>query len=175
LGLYDTVFTLIDLRSFSNLWFWIVLAVAWSTASHYVIGVPFDMVLRARRQGGAAMTDLEAMVELQLRRRARIARSGGVWLVAFWAGFLTVVALLGFWYRIEFAQAVALLTLPMTLVTALGWRLSTRLQSERPRDEALTRRLTWHRLVIQIIGVLSILVTALWGMWHNLSLNVLGG
>lgn len=175
MGPYDSVFTLIDLRSFSNLWFWIVLAVTWSVASHYVIGVPFDMVLRARRQGGAAMADLESMVELQLRRRSRIFRSGGVWLVGIWTGLLTVIALLGFWYRIEFAQALALLAVPLTAVMALSLQLTARLRRERPRDEALTRRLTWHRLVIQIIGVLSILITALWGMWHNLSLNVLGG
>jgi hypothetical protein len=174
LGLYDSVFTLIDLRSFSNLWFWIVLAVTWSVASHYVLGVPFDMVLRARRQGGTAMADLEAMVELQLRRRAGILRSGGVWLVGLWTGLLTVVALLGFFYRIEFAQAVALLAVPLTLVMALSLRLSARLRAEQPRAEALTRRLTWHRLTIQVIGVLSILITALWGMWHNLALNVLG-
>jgi hypothetical protein len=174
LGLYDSVFTLIDLRSFSNLWFWIVLATAWSVASHYVLGVPFDMVMRARRQGGAAMADLEAMVDLQLRRRAGIISSGGVLLVGLWAGVLTFTALLGFWYRIEFAQAVTLLIVPLTLVMVLSLRLSARLRTEQPRDEALTRRLTWHRLTIQVIGVLSILVTALWGMWHNLSLNVLG-
>ena len=175
MGFYDSVFTLIDLRSFSNLWFWIALAVTWSVASHYVIGVPFDMVLRARRQGGAAMADLEAMVDLQLRRRSVIFRSGGVWLVALWACVLTVVALLGFYYRVEFAQALSLIAVPLTLVMGLSLRLTSRLRRERPRDEALTRRLTWHRLVIQVIGVLSILVTALWGMWHNLSLNVLGG
>nr|WP_245242926.1 component of SufBCD complex [Pararhodobacter sp. SW119] len=172
--MYDSVLTLIDLRSFSNLWYWIVLAVTWSIASHYVLGVPFDMVLRARRQGGAAMADLEAMVDLQLRRRSGIVRSGGAWLVGLWAAVLTIVALLGFWYRVEIAQALALLAVPLTLVMALSFRLSTRLRTERPRDEALARRLTWHRLLIQIIGVLSILVTALWGMWHNLSMNVLG-
>jgi hypothetical protein len=174
LGLYDSVFTLIDLRSFSNLWFWIVLAVTWSVTSHYVIGVPFDMVLRARRKGGAAMADLETMVDLQLRRREGIFRSGGAILVGLWACLLTVVALLGFRYRIEFAQAVTLLVVPLTLVMGLSLRLTSRLRSERPRAEALTRRLTWHRLTIQVIGVLSILVTAVWGMWHNLSLNVLG-
>lgn len=174
MGLYDNVFTLIDLRSFSNLWFWIVLAVTWSVASHYVIGVPFDMVMRARRKGGAAMADLETMVDLQLRRRAGIFQSGGALLVGLWTCLLTAVAILGFWYRIEFAQAVTLLLVPLTLVMGLGLRLAAQLRSERPRAEALTRRLTWHRLLVQIIGVLSILVTALWGMWHNLSLNVLG-
>ena len=52
------IFDLIDLRSFSNLWYWIALAVAWSSASHWVLGIPYDMVLRARRMGGQAEQDL---------------------------------------------------------------------------------------------------------------------
>ncbi len=44
------IFDLIDMRSFSNLWYWIALAVTWSSTSHWVLGVPFDMVLRARRK-----------------------------------------------------------------------------------------------------------------------------
>jgi len=39
---YETIFELIDMRSFSNLWYWIVLSVLWSTMSHWVLGVPFD-------------------------------------------------------------------------------------------------------------------------------------
>ena len=44
---YQSIFELIDMRSFSNLWYWIALAVMWSTASHWVLGVPWDMVIRA--------------------------------------------------------------------------------------------------------------------------------
>ena len=43
---------------------WIVLAVAWSSASHWVLGVPFDMVMRARRQGGQAAADLEDLARI---------------------------------------------------------------------------------------------------------------
>ena len=63
---YQTLFEMIDMRSFSNLWFWIALAVMWSTASHWVLGVPFDMVLRARRHGEEAQADLEDMVRHHL-------------------------------------------------------------------------------------------------------------
>ena len=35
---YATVFELIDMRSFSNLWFWIALAVVWSTAKYIYVG-----------------------------------------------------------------------------------------------------------------------------------------
>ena len=46
---YDTVFEVIDMRSFSNLWYWIGLAVLWSSVSHWVLGVPYDSILRAKR------------------------------------------------------------------------------------------------------------------------------
>lgn len=171
---HSSVLALIDLRSFSNLWFWIALAVMWSSASHYVLGVPFDMVVRARRQGGEAMSDLETITAIQARRRLHILATSGVWITGFWATVLTASAILGFGYRVEFAQALALMGFPVTLVFALGFRLALRIEREAPRNEALTRMLTWHRMMIQMIGTFSVLVTAIWGMWHNLSLSVLG-
>jgi len=170
---YSSVFTLIDMRSFSNLWFWIVLAVMWSSMSHFILGVPFDMVTRARRQGGGAMIDLETLVAIQVRRRLHLMHASGVWITLFWAAILSSLAVMGFGYDVEFAQALALLGFPAALVFALGFRLAIRLERETPRDERLTRVLTWHRFTIQAIGMASILVTALWGMWQNLSLSVL--
>lgn len=171
---YSSVFTLIDTRSFSNLWFWIVLAGLWSSVSHYILGVPFDLVTRARRQGGTAMADLEALVAIQTRRRLHVMQASGVWMTAIWAALLSGFAVLGFGYGIELAQALALLGFPGALVFTLGFRLALRIERETPRGEALTRILTWHRLSIQTIGLLAILITALWGMWHNISLSVLG-
>lgn len=165
---YDTVFETIDLRSFSNLWFWIGLAVLWSSASHWVLGVPFDMVLRARRQGGVAAADLDAMAHVQVRRILYIRRVAGLWLIGLVAFFLTTLALLGFWYRIEFAQAVLLLAAPMSLVWALGSRVAARIEAENLTGPDLWRRLTIHRFVIQGIGMVAIFVTAMWGMWQNL-------
>ena len=52
MDLHLRIFEVIDMRSFSNLWYWIMLAVIWSSTSHWVLGVPHDMFIRARRQGG---------------------------------------------------------------------------------------------------------------------------
>lgn len=78
---YQTLFEMIDMRSFSNLWFWIALAVMWSTASHWVLGVPFDMVLRARRYGGEAQADLEDIVRINVNRLLYISQVSGLWLL----------------------------------------------------------------------------------------------
>ena len=80
---YQTIFELIDMRSFSNLWFWIVLAVVWSTTSHYGLGVPFDMVLRAKRHGGQSEIDLEDLVRINSNRLLFIAQMSELWIAGF--------------------------------------------------------------------------------------------
>ena len=54
---FEIALEVIDLRSFSNLWYWIALAVLWSSISHWVLGVPHDMIHRARREGGQVLAD----------------------------------------------------------------------------------------------------------------------
>lgn len=170
---YTSIFELIDMRSFSNLWFWIALAVFWSTASHWVLGVPYDMVHRARRQGGQAEVDLEDITRVNVNRLLYIARVSGLWLLGFACFLLTVLAVLGFWYAVEFAQALFLLGFPMSLVMALSIATARRIEAENTGGEPLRKRLTRHRLYTQMIGTVSIFVTALWGMYQNLSIGVL--
>lgn len=170
---YSTVFEVIDMRSFSNLWFWIVLAVVWSSASHWVLGVPFDMVGRARRQGGQAATDLEDLVRINTNRLLFIIDEAGLWVAGLGSAFLTGLAVLGFGYAVETAQAVFMLAFPMTLVALVSVFSSRRIQNGEGQGEALWRRLRLHRIVVQFIGMISIFVTALWGMFQNLSAHVL--
>ena len=157
------------MRSFSNLWFWIVLAVVWSSASHYVLGVPFDMIQRARKHEGQAMTDLEDLVRINVNRLLYIGKVSGLWLIGFVTFMLTVLLVLGFWYAVEFAQAVVLLALPMSFVGALSLSLAQKLAVEGATGDVLFRRLIRHRFWIQVIGMVSIFVTATYGMYQNLS------
>lgn len=172
---YKTLFELIDMRSFSNLWFWIVLAVVWSTASHWVLGVPYDMVLRARRQGGEALADLEDIVRINVNRILYIGQVSGLWLAGFACFFLTMLALLGFVYAFEFAQAVFLLAFPLSIVGMLSMSTARLIRQDNTGGDRLFKRLNRHRLYTQIIGMVSIFVTALWGMYQNVALGPLGG
>ena len=171
---YDTLFELIDMRSFSNLWFWIVLGVVWSTASYYVLGVPYDMVQRARRHGGEASEDLETLVRLNVNRLMYIAQVSGLAVLSFLCFSLTTLAVLGFYYGVEFAQAIFLLALPLSIVGALSLSTARLIQIEEATGERLHKRLMRHRLYTQIIGMIAIFVTALWGMYQNLSLGPFG-
>ncbi|MBL4917231.1 component of SufBCD complex [Szabonella alba] len=168
---YETIFRLIDMRSFSNLWFWIVLAVMWSTASHWIIGVPFDMVTRARKQGGQAMADLEAATGINTRRVLYVLRVSGSWLTGLSFFLLTSLLALGFFYGIEFAQALFLLLMPMTVVSALTLRAALRYERAPPEGHDLCRMLTFHRMKVQALGMISIFITAMWGMWQNMRLD----
>lgn len=169
------IFELIDMRSFSNLWYWIALAVMWSTASHWVLGVPFDMVAHARKHGGQAQHDLEELVRINTSRMLYIGRISGLWMIGFASFLLSGLVVLGFFYDVEFAQAVFLLFFPMCIVGLLSLGTSRRIAEQGLAGEALQKRLVRHRLYIQMIGVLSIFVTAMWGMYQNFSVGVLGG
>ena len=171
--LIDTVFEVIDMRSFSNLWFWIVLAVLWSSTSYWVLGVPFEMIQQARREGGKVQQDVEDLVRINTSRLLMmVERSGviGVALLSFWG---TGLALLAFYYDVEFAQALFLLLAPLTVVVWQSVRASRRIAAEGMDAETLYRALIWHRRVTQVIGMLAIMVTALYGTWQNVNVSIL--
>ncbi|MGB8813392.1 MAG: component of SufBCD complex [Paracoccaceae bacterium] len=170
---YETVYELIDMRSFSNLWFWIGLAVLWSTASHWVLGIPYDMVIRARRHRGQAEEDVQTLARINVNRLLYIGRVSGLWLAGIAAFMLTGLILLGFVYRQEFAQAVFCLFFPMTLVGMLSLYTAQKIEAGENVGDPLYRRLTHHRMAVQAIGMVSILLTSLWGMWQNMTISPL--
>jgi len=172
---YSSVFELIDLRSFSNLWFWIVLAVIWSSASHWILGVPYDMVTRARRRGAKAEDDLTNLLRINTGRLLYIAEEAGFLIVAAGTFFLAGFVVLGWVYHVEIAQALFLLGFPMSLVSLLSVRTARKLHETDQDLEAVYKRLARHRLAVQAIGMVSIFVTAMWGMYVNMSIGVLGG
>lgn len=169
----DTVFEVIDMRSFSNLWFWIALAVLWSSTSHWVLGIPHDLIMRARREGGQAMEDVEDLARINTGRLLHIVDQGALILVGLGCFWLTVLGMLAFWYDIEFAQALFLLSFPMSIVVWVSVRASRRIAAGENKGDALCRRLTIHRRWTQGIGVVAIFVTAMYGTWQNLSVSIL--
>ncbi|NIZ60842.1 component of SufBCD complex [Sedimentitalea sp. CY04] len=174
MDLIDTLVELIDMRSFSNLWFWIALAVVWSSASHWVLGVPIDLVYRAGRKGGQAERDLEDLVRVNVNRMLYITEVSGVWLLGFGCFILSGLFVLGLFYDVEFAQAVFLLSFPLTLVGLVSLATAIRIEREQITGADLRKALVRCRLYIQMIGTIAIFVTAMWGMFQNLRLGFLG-
>lgn len=163
------------MRSFSNLWYWIVLAVVWTSVGQRVLGVPWDMILRARKtEGDEIMADVSELVRIHVNHRLRIAQETGLALAGLAAFVLTSLMLLAFVYAVEFAQAVFLLVFPLMLVSALSLRSAHALRDQDLDGLPLVKALQRLRLQIQLIGMASIFVTAMWGMYHNMSADVLG-
>ena len=133
------------------------------------------MVLRARRQGGQTEQDLEDLVRINTNRMLYIARVSGLWMLGIGCFILSGLVVLGFVYRIEFAQALFLLGFPMSIVALISLSTARLIQQEEATGEQLCKRLARNRLYIQITGLVSIFLTALWGMYQNMSVGVLGG
>ena len=167
---YGRVFELIDTRSFSNMWYWIALAVTWSGASHWVLGVPYDLVQSARRRGGSAQDDLFDLVRVNVNRLLAIADISGQWIAGLLAFLLSTLLTLGFFYGLEFAQALFLLAFPLSIVFGLSIRTARGIKAADGAD--LYKRLARQRLMTQVIGMVSIFLTAMWGMFVNLTVGV---
>lgn len=172
--LLDTLVELIDMRSFSNLWFWIALAVVWSSASHWVLGVPIDLVYRAGRNGGQAELDLEDLVRVNVNRMLYIVQVSGAWLLGFVCFILSGLLVLGVVYDVEFAQAVFLLLFPLTLVGCVSLATANKIARDHVMGAGLRKLLVRCRIYIQMIGTIAIFVTAMWGMYQNLKYGFLG-
>lgn len=170
---YDTIFELIDLRSFSNLWYWVGLSIFWSTVGHWVIGVPHDMIRRAAHDDHT-LHDVEVLASIYVRRLLYITRTGGVWIVAFLSFALSGLALMAIAYSVEFAQALLCLVVPASLVFAMTLRTALRIEGGEGQGPALLRRLSRHRISVQVVGMVSIFLTAVFGMYQNMLIGVYG-
>jgi hypothetical protein len=169
LTLIDIITGLIDFRTFSNIWYWLAVMVTWAVATHWVIGVPFDMVVRARRQGGQAAQDLDILVAINLRRLLTLSGTPAVILVGIGAFVVTAAAMLGFVYGLELAQGLFCLVFPLVFVAVLTWRSCQRLALDQQTGPALIRALVRLRFWIQLIAITALFCTALLGIYVMLS------
>lgn len=169
---WGTLREVIDMRSFSSIWYWMAVAVVWSSASHFVMGVPYDMVVRARRRGGEAARDLRDLARINANRLLQFDEAGGAAFLGLLAFVLSTLAILGFWYGIEFAQAVLLIAGPLVPVGMLTVRLARRVAREGLEGEALCRRIGITRFWIQLTGLVALCLTAGWGVYVNLIVRI---
>lgn len=172
LDFFDLVTEVIDLRSFSNLWYWIVLAILWSSMSHWTIGVPFHLVTRARRGDAQAEADMLVLTRMNAERNVVYAEASGTVATAFSTFILTGLAVTGWAYGVEFSQAIFLLLCPSMMVLGLGVWTSYRLKADDYQH--VPQILRQHRTMVQILGVVFIFITAFWGMYQNVNVGPLG-
>ncbi|NBO21003.1 MAG: component of SufBCD complex [Rhodobacteraceae bacterium] len=172
MSFYQLIVQLIDLRSFSNLWYWIMLGVMWSAISHRSLGIPSDLIRHAQFDAAAA-ADLRAMARITAQRYVNLSAQTAAWVAG--GVFFTLSALLtaAIWFGSEFALATFWLlgpACPMLLVN-----LSTARRILAATDDAgLQRTLGRHRGFVYLLGFGAIFITAGVGMWMNLRIGAFG-
>ena len=160
-----TVFDLISPAAFSSLWYWVVVALVWTRVAQAPMGLPVDAYDQARRIGGDddAFALLRTGVARHLGQGLRVQQLG----VALWAFLLSSLAGLAV-LGLELAQALLFLAAPLGLAHLLVRATAQRMAGMEPALDPLLAELARLRLRLQIIAVLAIFVTAVYGMLHTL-------
>ena len=154
---------------------WIGLAVLWSSVSHWVLGVPHDMIIRARRDKiGPAMDDLHDLVRVNVNRILYISEVSGAWMLLFGSAFFTILGMTAFVYDVEFSQALFFLVAPLGALAMMSFWTARKIRRDGDKELVLIKRLLRHRFATQMVGVFSIFVTAMFGMYQNLYVGPLG-
>ena len=136
--------------SFLSIWYWVLHAVVWTLACYRTLGVPLDMLHRAR---GAP----EIAERVDVLARLASARIGGVHdllgvPIAAVAGFtLAVLFVIGFGLGIEAAQAALIRLLPLAVIGYSKLRLALAVRRRGivgiELVLALARRRVWHQFI----------------------------
>ncbi|WP_108814255.1 hypothetical protein [Loktanella sp. Alg231-35] len=165
----DGIVRIIELNTFSNVWYWLIVVGIWSVVSNWLIGVPFDMLFRARRYGTAELADVEGLVDIHVRRIAAYHHSFGHWLIGLIAFVLSGVGFAGFYYGLELGQGLFVLGAPLCLIGAINVRLALELNQTPLAGKDLVHRLFRVRLWTQIIAMVTMFFTAMYGMYFSLA------
>lgn len=145
--------------SFWTIWFWITHVVAWSLASHFTLGVPYDMVLEAQREkseDGPWMQAAEAMILAQAFRFTSYTDRFGPILMGVSAFVLSVLTTLGTLGDLEFARAMLTLVFPITLIYIVSIRGAFHIRDNGIRGADLLVRIKWMRIYNQLIGLIGV-------------------
>lgn len=170
------LFPLLDLRAFSSLWYWVLMLILWGQATDRVLGVPWPMIADARRDGSAEAAAAVATHLRPLLRRVSRASRKGLMLQSAIAGFaLSLLAILGFGYGLEVAQAALLLIAPLGHVTFLGHRLARRILEDDITGAPLLSALARLHGTTTGVAILAIAGSAIWGAARVLTLPSFGG
>lgn len=158
----------LDTKSFWSMWYWIATAVTWSMTSHWTIGVPYDAVVRAERNGGVFAEHCDQLVTVNVARLTYYIDKAGAFLGAAVGFLLAVVGTLGFIIGIEICAALFMLFAPLTIVMIFSIRFAYIVKREGWQGEILRHKLKWRRLWNQVIGMCAITATVIVSMYYYL-------
>lgn len=172
MGGIEGLMAVLDTRSYASVWYWLLLAGLWSWLGRGALGVPGDLVRAAQRGDAdeAAQRTLLDWISLAAPRWRVTPRDGTILIAA--AAFVTsALAVLGFGFDVQVAQAMTLLLAPLMLLAVLRVRLAARLEAiiraggESPAAAAgqAARAIGAHLRVTLILSAIAVGVAAVCG------------
>lgn len=144
---------------FESLWYWVLHLVVWTMACYRTLGVPLDMLLRARREPVAAER-VDLLARLTVARIVGIYDRAGPAIAAVSGFLLACLAGFGFGSGIEAAQAAFAIALPFAGIAYSKLRLALFLSRRRISGPRLVLMLARRRMWHQMIALLAILGAA---------------
>lgn len=160
-------FATIDPQAFTSLWYWVVLVLVLVHVSQRLLGVPRALMTRARQGDPQAQADLVALAHLRARDLRSSYAEAGMLAVALWSAALTGLAVLGFGFWFEGAQALLFLTLPLAAEQGLSLVTADRLLVAETSD-AVRRALLWHLFLVHAMAFALLFCAVFWGMLFTL-------
>lgn len=181
----DAILAILNSRSYSSIWFWILVVGFWSIVGRNVLGVPSECFakLGIRRADQDSADDLRTgagqdfllldWLSLQLPRW-QVRRNELVVLFGIGIFVLTLLFVLGFGHQLELAQALFLLAAPYALLTAMRLRLAARLTqilagaqqaqlAPQTAAEQAAAQMRRHRLLMALLSIFVVAITAFLG------------
>lgn len=152
---------LISFDGFFNIWYWLIASLVWSSTCHWTVGVPYDLLVRADRDGGQYTEDVNQLAAIHARRTTNVVTSGGVYLTGAIFFLLAILATFAFMYDYQLAQALFTLVCPLVFVHWLNARLGLRIARDAIEGEQLQTVLVKRRFWNQVIGLSAIIIAVL--------------
>lgn len=157
------MFTIFGTASFQNIWYWAFSVLAWTVATQRTLGVPYDMLLRAKHDPDE-VPRVEWLAHHAAERVNAVYGRAGTAIAAAVGFLLAGLFVFGFFSRYEIARAAFVLALPLAMIGYSTLRLALSVEKHDLRGNGLVtvlaRRRFWHQ-VVAVLAILNALVTAL--------------
>jgi hypothetical protein len=157
---------LLNSDSFDSFWYWSIIAVTWSRATHFLLGAGMHDVRDALRNGGGDMDDLEMLIHINARKLTSAVDRYGVWLSGLVMFFIAAIATLGFRFDIELMQACTLLFVGLLCGFLVSLRFAQRVVEQKLRGKLLCKAFNKFRTIKQFVGMTTIFITSFYAAYY---------
>jgi hypothetical protein len=157
---------LLNSGSFDNFWYWAIIAVTWSRATHFLLGAGLHDVRDALKNGGQDMIDVETLININARKLMHAIDRYGVGLCAITTFFIATIVTLGFKFEIELMQAAAFLLIGLLCGFLVSLRFAHRVVDQKLLGEALCAAFNKFRTYKQFVGITAIFLTSFYAAFY---------